>query len=90
LEALAGLKVESVAVPPSSPIIGKACPHVDGAVLIAIRRDDRLLEAPAAVPLQGADVVYLVGDRDASYAVAAAIDPSVGDPRTRHAPSTSG
>jgi monovalent cation:H+ antiporter-2, CPA2 family len=86
LEALAQLKVESVAVPVGSPVIGDLCPQARGVVLVAIRRDGALLEAPAELPLRAGDVVYLVGDRDASYGIAAAIDPSVGDPRVRHAP----
>jgi CPA2 family monovalent cation:H+ antiporter-2 len=87
LEALAGLKVESVAVPVDSPAIGDACPQARGVVLLAIRRDGDLIEAPGEVPLRAGDVVYLVGDRDASYGIAAAIDPGVGDPRARLAPS---
>lgn len=86
LEALAGLKVESVAVPESSPAIGKPCPEAAGVVLLAITRGGTLLQATAGEPLRAGDIVYLVGDRDASYGIAAAIDPSVGDPRTRHGP----
>lgn len=86
LDALAGLKVESVAVPHGSPVVGEPCPSAAGVVLVAVGRGGLLHEAPATLPLLAGDVVYLVGSRDASYAVAAAIDPSVGDPRTRTAP----
>jgi CPA2 family monovalent cation:H+ antiporter-2 len=86
LDALADLKVESVAVPAASPVLGEVCPHARGVVLVAIRRDGELLEAPEQLPLQAGDVVFLVGNRDASYGIAAAIDPGVGDPRVRRAP----
>lgn len=86
LDALAALKVESVAVPPRSPVIGEPCPHADGVVLVAMSRGGVLMEAPGATPLQEGDVVYLVGNRDAAYAIAAAIDPAVGDPRVHRAP----
>ncbi len=86
LEALAELKVESIAVPDGSPAIGDSCPQARGVVLVAVRRDGVLHEAPEQLPLQAGDVVYLVGNRDASYGIAAAIDPAVGDPRVRHAP----
>jgi CPA2 family monovalent cation:H+ antiporter-2 len=88
LDALAGLKVESVAVPADSPFVGKACPAADGVVLVAILRAGTLQEAPGTTPLQDQDVVYLVGNRDAAYAIAAAIDPTVGDPRAHLAPTT--
>jgi len=87
IDALASLKVESVAVPEGSPVIGDACPSAAGVVLIAVRRGETLFEAPGAQPLEAGDVVYLVGDRNAAYAIAAAIDPATGDPRARHAPA---
>jgi len=87
LDALAALKVESVAVPVGSPVIGEPCPHADGVVLVAISRAGTLMEAPGAAPLREGDVVYLVGNRDAAYAIAAAIDPAVGDPRVLLAPA---
>ncbi len=88
LDALAQLKVESVHVPVGSPAIGDVCPHADGVLCIAIKRGPLLIEAPTHEVLAADDVVFLVGARDAAYAVAAAIDPAVGDPRQRHSPAS--
>jgi CPA2 family monovalent cation:H+ antiporter-2 len=86
LLALDELKVESVHVPVGSPAVGAACPAVEGVVCVAVKRGTVLHEAPHTLALAVDDVVYLVGDRNGVYRVAAAIDPGVGDPRLRALP----
>jgi CPA2 family monovalent cation:H+ antiporter-2 len=85
IDELADLKVESVAVPEGSPAVGAPLPRTD-AVVIALRRGATLIEAPREIVLAVGDVLYVVGGRPAAYALAAAIDPRVGDPREASAP----
>jgi CPA2 family monovalent cation:H+ antiporter-2 len=80
IDELADLKVESVAVPEGSPAIGAPLPRSD-AVVIALRRGATLIEAPRNVIVAAGDVLYVVGARADAYALAATIDPGVGDPR---------
>jgi CPA2 family monovalent cation:H+ antiporter-2 len=85
IDVLASLKVESIVVPADSPALGNPTPQTD-AVVIALRRGADLIEAPRDVPLAVGDVLYVVGPRAAAYALAALVDPAVGDPREAAAP----
>ncbi|MBM4280456.1 MAG: sodium:proton exchanger [Deltaproteobacteria bacterium] len=85
VDELAELKVESIAVPPHSPALGQPLPP-SAALVIALRRGSDLIEAPTDVVLASGDVLYVVGPRPAAYALAARIDPNVGDPREASAP----
>jgi CPA2 family monovalent cation:H+ antiporter-2 len=80
IDELADLKVESIAVPSTSPAVGRPLPASD-AVVVALRRGEQLIEAPRDVVLCAGDVLYVVGPRAAAYGLAAAVDPAVGDPR---------
>ncbi len=82
LQDLADLKIESVAIKPTSPLLGQPLPST-GALVVAIRRGGQLIEAPplTTTTLVAGDVVYLVGARTDAYAFVAAVDPEVGDPR---------
>jgi CPA2 family monovalent cation:H+ antiporter-2 len=85
IDELADLKIEILSVPAGSPAIGQPLPRT-AAVVIALRRGDRLIEAPGDDALCEGDLLYVVGSRPAAYALAAAIDPGVGDPREPSAP----
>jgi CPA2 family monovalent cation:H+ antiporter-2 len=88
LDDLAALKVESIAVKANSAVVGQPMPPT-AALVIAIRRGEKLLEAPdRETILLAGDVLYVVGARTDAYAFAAAIDPEVGDPRETTAPQT--
>lgn len=69
--ALAELKIESLVLDESSPAVGQspiglALRSSTGALVVAVRRGESLLEQPdPAVPFESGDVVYLVGTLDA-------------------------
>ncbi|MCC6747457.1 MAG: cation:proton antiporter [Deltaproteobacteria bacterium] len=69
-EALAHLKIESLLVTSDSPCAGRTALELDlrrrtGALVVAIRREGKLLEHPGPQePLRVGDVVYLVGSRE--------------------------
>lgn len=75
--ALSAIKVESLLVRAGAPIVGATLAGLNlraetGATVVAIRRGERLIEdVRATEPLEGGDVLYLVGTR---AAVAAAFD----------------
>lgn len=70
-EALAGLKIESVALAEGTHGAGRTVGQLDvgkktGAQVLAIRREGGLIEAPGPnTPLLAGDIVYLAGDGDA-------------------------
>jgi CPA2 family monovalent cation:H+ antiporter-2 len=75
--ALAGMKIESVLIREGAPGAGRSLVDLDlrrrtGALIIALRREGKLLDQPdPQAPLQPGDVAYVVGQRSA---VDAAID----------------
>jgi CPA2 family monovalent cation:H+ antiporter-2 len=85
IDELADLKVESVVVPHKSPALGRAIPSTQ-AVVIALRRGEQLFEVPQGMLLVAGDVLYVVGPRSEAYALAAKLDPAVGDPRDTASP----
>lgn len=66
-KALEELKIESVVLEPSSRAVGRSAVELDlrrktGALVVAVRRGDKLLEEPdPQAPFEAGDVVYLVG-----------------------------
>ena len=70
-KALAELKIESVLVPDSANAAGQSAMSLElrtatGALVVAVRRGERLLEGPhPTVPFEPGDVVYLVGTGEA-------------------------
>jgi CPA2 family monovalent cation:H+ antiporter-2 len=77
--ALDDLKVESVVLGPDAHGIGRSVVALrlrstTGALVVAVRRGDRLLERPDPTdPFQNGDVVYLVGTLDAVERAVAAL-----------------
>jgi CPA2 family monovalent cation:H+ antiporter-2 len=69
-KALAELKIESVLVPHSATAAGQSALSLElrsatGALVVAVRRGERLLERPdPTIPFEPGDVVYLVGTGD--------------------------
>ncbi len=69
--ALEALKIESLLVREGSPGVGQSPAGLDlrsqtGALVVAVRRGEKLLEQPdPTVPFEASDVVYLVGTSDA-------------------------
>jgi CPA2 family monovalent cation:H+ antiporter-2 len=69
-QALADLKIESALVRSGAPAAGKSVKDLGirgatGALVVALRRGDQLIEAAAATPLSPGDVVFLVGEKAA-------------------------
>ncbi len=66
--ALADLKIESALVRAGGAAEGKSAKDLEirkhtGALVVALSRDGRVVDEPAAVPLAAGDVVYLVGQK---------------------------
>lgn len=87
---LSELKIESVLVRPRSRAAGRSAVdlHVrreTGALIVAVRRKERLLEQPdPMVPFEVGDVVYLVGGRESVQAALSLLaDPADGQHRKR-------
>lgn len=85
VRALDDLKLECVRVRPTSPAVGASSAglrlrSVTGALVVAVRRGERVLEPPdPALPFAAGDVVYLAGDRPAIAKALALFAPAAGD-----------
>ncbi len=77
---LADLKIESVLISDGAPSVGRSALELDlrartGALIVAIRRGDTLLEQPdPRLQLETGDILYLVGGVDSVAKAIAALD----------------
>ena len=84
MPGLSDLKIESLLVRPGMAAVGQSLIALElrkrtGALIVAIRRGDRLLDDPdPAAPLEPGDVAYLVGRKDAVKAAMLLLSAKVG------------
>jgi K+/H+ antiporter YhaU regulatory subunit KhtT len=84
MPGLSDLKIESVLVRPGMAAVGQSLIALElrkrtGALIVAIRRGDRLLDdLDPAAPLEPGDVAYLVGRKDAVKAAMSLLSAKVG------------
>jgi CPA2 family monovalent cation:H+ antiporter-2 len=82
LRGLEELKIESYLVRPDTPAVGSSPASLKlrsstGALVVAVRRGDKLLEQPdPTVPFEAGDIVYLVGNSQAVRKAFALFEPA--------------